>query len=371
MKMKKTILSCLMLLAGLSASAQEQKGTTEYVFEPHWYVNIQPLGVQYTLGEVDFGDLLSYNVQAAVGREFNKVVGARLAINAWQSKAGSRIFNNDYKWKWNYIAPTVDVTFNISNLISGVNPNRVFTFGAFAGLGANIAWGNSEAAQRNTEIANAYLLNEDPLAYLWDGTKTRFVLQAGLTGDFKINDKLAITLEVSANTLSDKYNSKKAKNWDWYFNALAGLKINFGPTYSTKFIPAPEPEIRYVEKIVEKVVEVPAAPAETAAEPLRRDIFFLINKADIRTSEASKVSDIVAYLNENKDAKVQVTGYADAGTGNDKINDRLAAKRADAVVAALKKAGISADRISFDSKGARVQPFADNDSNRVSICIAE
>ena len=380
MKMKKAILSCLMLVAGLSASAQEQKGTTEYVFEPHWYVNIQPLGVQYTLGEVDFGDLLSYNVQAAVGYEFNKVVGARLAINAWQSKAGSHltlrngglITTNDYKWKWNYIAPTVDVTFNISNLISGVNPNRFFTFGAFAGLGANIAWGNGEAATANAQIlaASGYTQG-DALEYLWDGTKTRFVLQAGLTGDFKINDKLAVTLEVSANTLNDKYNSKKAKNWDWYFNALAGLKINFGPTYSTKFIPAPEPEIRYVEKIVEKVVEVPAAPAETAAEPLRRDIFFLINKTDIRTSEASKVSDIVTYLNENKDAKVQVTGYADAGTGNDKINDRLAAKRAEAVVAALKKAGISADRISFDSKGARVQPFADNDSNRVSICIAE
>ena len=378
--MKKAILSCLMLLAGLSASAQEQKGTTEYVFEPHWYVNIQPLGVQYTLGEVDFGDLLSYNVQAAVGYEFNKVVGARLAINAWQSKAGSHltlrngglITTNDYKWKWNYIAPTVDVTFNISNLISGVNPNRFFTFGAFAGLGANIAWGNGEAATANAQIlaASGYTQG-DALEYLWDGTKTRLVLQAGLTGDFKINDKLAVTLEVSANTLNDKYNSKKAKNWDWYFNALAGLKINFGPTYSTKFIPAPEPEIRYVEKIVEKVVEVPAAPAETAAEPLRRDIFFLINKTDIRTSEASKVSDIVTYLNENKDAKVQVTGYADAGTGNDKINDRLAAKRAEAVVAALKKAGISADRISFDSKGARVQPFADNDSNRVSICIAE
>ena len=132
----------------------------------------------------------------------------------------------------------------------------------------------------------------------------------------------------------------------------------------------PSSEIRYVEKIVEKVVEVPAA-APAAPEPLRRDIFFLINKADIRTSEAQKVADIVTYLNENKDAKVQVTGYADAGTGNDKINDRLSAKRADAVVKALKDAGIAADRISFDSKGARVQPFADNDSNRVSICIAE
>ena len=374
-----------MLLAGLTASAQEQKGTTEYVFEPHWYVNIQPLGVQYTLGELSMGDLMSYNVQAAVGREFNKVIGGRFALNAWQSKAGSKISGVEYKWKWNYIAPTVDVTFNLSNLISGVNPNRVFTVGAFAGLGMNIGWGNSEAADvdailRQTTTArwqdddgqiktdNSY---EAGLDYLWDGTKARFLLQAGLTGDIKINDKFAVTLEVSANTLSDKYNSKKAKNWDWYFNALAGLKINLGPTYSTKFIPAPEPEIRYVEKIVEKVVEVPAAPAETAAEPLRRDIFFLINKAVIRDSEASKINDIVTYLNENKDAKVQVTGYADAGTGNDKVNDRIAAKRADSVVAALKKAGISADRITFDSKGARVQPFADNDSNRVSICIAE
>ena len=388
--MKKAILSCLMLVAGLTASAQEQKGTTEYVFEPHWYVNIQPVGVQYTLGEIDFGDLLSYNVQATVGREFNKVIGARLAINAWQSKAGSRIFGTDYKWKWNYIAPTVDITFNISNLISGVNPNRVFTFGAFAGIGANIAWGNDQAQDVNKELKaltswgyEEYASNgenegtptfifvpgEDGLAYLWDGTKTRLLLQAGLTGDIKINDKFAVTLEVSANTLNDKYNSKKAKNWDWYFNALAGLKINLGPTYSTKFIPAPEPEIRYVEKIVEKIVEVPAAPV--AVEPIRRDIFFLINKAVIRDTEASKVNDIVAYLNENKDAKVQVTGYADAGTGNDKINDRLAAQRADAVVKALKDAGIAADRITFDSKGARVQPFADNDSNRVSIVIAE
>ena len=405
MKMKKAILSCLMLLAGLTASAQEQKGTTEYVFEPHWYVNIQPLGIQYTLGEVDFGDLLSYNIQAAAGYEFNKVIGARLAINAWQSKAGLKFYPNtgdnsldalkgDYKWKWNYIAPTVDITFNLSNLISGVNPKRVFSVGAFAGIGANIAWGNSEAADVNRTLKpalgyayNVYAPNAtdptlpgtptivrkesdaDPLAYLWDGTKTRFVIQAGLTGDIKINDQFAVTLEVSANTLNDKYNSKKAKNWDWYFNALAGLKINFGPTYSTKFIPAPEPEIRYVDKIVEKIVEVPAAPV--AVEPIRRDIFFLINKAVIRDTEASKVNDIVAYLNENKDAKVQVTGYADAGTGNDKINDRLAAQRADAVVKALKDAGIAADRITFDSKGARVQPFADNDSNRVSIVIAE
>ena len=386
MKMKKTILSCLMLLAGISANAQEQKGTTEYVFEPHWYVQIQPLGAQYTLGEVSFGDLLSYNVQATVGRQFSKLWGARLAVNAWQSKAGSKfdISNKEYKWKWNYVAPTIDATFNVSNALFGFNPNRVFNLSAFAGIGLNIGFSNTEAADADKAIramgtivganGTTYTTNQG-LEYLWDGTKVRLMGQFGLMGDFKVSDKVSIGLELSANTLNDKYNSKKAKNWDWYFNALAGVKIALGNTYSTRFIPAPEPEIRYVEKIVEKIVEVPApAAAETnatAAEPLRRDIFFTIGKTIIRKSEQQKINDVVEYMKANPEAKVNVTGYADAGTGNDRINDRLAAGRADVVVKALKKAGIAASRISYDSKGARVQPFADNDSNRVSIVIAE
>ncbi|QVJ81986.1 Outer membrane protein OmpA [Prevotella sp. khp1] len=384
MKMKKTILSCLMLLAGISANAQEQKGTTEYVFEPHWYVQVQPLGAQYTLGEVSFGDLLSYNVQATVGRQFSKLWGARLAVNAWQSKAGSKfdIANKEYKWKWNYVAPTIDATFNLSNALFGFNPNRVFDLSAFAGIGVNIGWGNSEAATADQAIramgtlvganGTTYTTNRG-LEYLWDGTKVRLVGQFGLMGDFKVSDKVKIGLELSANTLNDKYNSKKAKNWDWYFNALAGVKIALGNTYSTRFIPAPEPEIRYVEKIVEKIVEVPAKAEEPEAktEALRRDIFFAIGKTVIRKSEQQKVDEVVAYLNANPEAKVNITGYADAGTGNDRINDRLAAGRADVVVKALKKAGIAASRISYDSKGARVQPFADNDSNRVSIVIAE
>ncbi|MBO7045938.1 MAG: OmpA family protein [Prevotella sp.] len=382
MKMKKTILSCLLALGFLTASAQQQP-KTEYVFNPHWYVQIQPLGIQHTLGEVDFGDLNSYNVQAAIGRQFTSVVGARLAVNAWQSKAGSKIGNPErvYKWDWKYVAPSIDVTFNLSNLFCGFNPNRVFNFGVFAGLGANIGFDNGKAADAKAAIlanypANQYLWDKaDNLAYLWDGTKVRLFGQAGITGDFKVSDAVSIGLEVSANTLNDKYNSKKAGNWDWYFNALAGLKINLGPTYTTREIPVPEPEIRYVEKVVEKIVEKPA-PAPTAAvaqvEPLRRDIFFLINRTNIRPSEAQKVKDIADYLNAHPAARVTITGYADAGTGNNKINDRLAAGRADAVVKSLKKDyGIDASRISYDSKGSRVQPFAENDMNRVSICIAE
>ena len=382
MKMKKTILSCLLALGFLTASAQDQQPKTEYVFNPHWYVQIQPLGIQHTLGEIDFVDLNSYNVQAALGRQFNPVVGARLAVNAWQSKAGSKIGVYTYKWDWKYVAPSVDVTFNLSNLFCGFNPNRLFNFGVFAGLGANIGFDNDKAADAKAAIKanypsqpNYYFWDDaDNLAYLWSGTKVRLFGQAGITGDFKISDAVSVGLELSANTLNDKYNSKKAGNWDWYFNALAGVKINLGTTYTTREIPVPEPEIRYVEKIVEKIVEkpAPAAAAVVTVEPLRRDVFFLINKTNIRPEEAQKVKDIADYLNEHPTAKVMVTGYADAGTGNNKINDRLAAGRADAVVKSLKKDyGIAESRISYDSKGSRVQPFAENDMNRVSICIAE
>ena len=240
----------------------------------------------------------------------------------------------------------------------------------FLGGGANIGFSNDKAADAKAAMGAKYGVNT--LEYLWDGTKVRPFAQGGITADFKLSDAVSLGLELSANTLSDKYNSKNADNWDWYFNALAGLKINLGPTYTTRVIPAPEPEIRYVEKVVEKVVEVPAPVAAPVIEPIRRDVFFKINSFKIQDSEASKVKDIADYLNKYPESKVVVTGYADAGTGNDKINDRLAAQRADAVVKALKEQySIAADRISYDSKGARVQPFAENDMNRVSICIAE
>jgi outer membrane protein OmpA-like peptidoglycan-associated protein len=388
MKMKKMILSCLMLMGALSVSAQEQKGTTEYVFEPHWYIQLQG-GVQYTTGEAKFSKLISPNVQAAVGYQFSKAVGARLAINAWQARGGWETnkttivegMNLD-NYKYTYFAPALNLTFDLSNIIAGYNPNRVVSFGAFIGGGLNFRGKCDDAGNNRNKIINR--INElrgdkavtasgqtvaDELTYENKSAVLPFG-QGGLTMDIKVSEAVAIGLEAQANILGDKFNFKKAGNPDSYFNLLAGVKINLGPTYSTRFIPAPEPEIRYVDKIVEKIVEV-EKPAPVV-EPLRRDIFFLINRTDIRESEQQKVKDIADYMNAHPTSKVMVTGYADAGTGNDKINDRLAKGRAEAVVKALKEQyGIAESRISWDSKGSRVQPFSDNDSNRVSIAIAE
>ena len=386
MNMKKSIMSLLLFLGVLSASAQaEQKGTTEYVFQPHWYLMLQG-GGQYTLGEGKFKDLFSPNAQIALGYNFTKVVGLRLSVNAWQSKGVIKLDDTDMtpastyegKWKWTYVAPSLELMFNLSNIVCNFNPKRLLNVYAFVGGGANIAFKNDDAQKVEAEIrayqnrGNLLWDGRQNMRYLWDGTKVNVFGKGGLIFDFRLSDKVSFNIEGNANILTDKYNSKKADNADWYFNALAGVKINLGNTYTTKFTPAPEPEIRYVEKVVEKIVEVPAKVEVKPIEKIRRDIFFTINSYKVRETEAEKIKDIADYLQQHPNAKVEVTGYADAGTGNNRINDRLAAQRADVVVKALtQQYNIAADRISYDSKGSRVQPFAENDLNRVTICIAE
>lgn len=380
MNMRKTIYAALLAMCCVNATAQE--ATTEYVFKPHWNLQVQG-GVQETLGEVSFGDLLSPNAQLSVGYQFHPVVGARLSFNAWQSKAGTELKINQttYKWKWNYVAPMVDVTFDLCNLIGGFNPKRVVSVGIFGGVGANIGFGNDEAAEANTAMLNAFKTEKYTPStdvqfnkYLWDGTKVRFVGRFGANLDFRLSDVISLGLEVSANVLDDHYNSKKAENADWYFNGLLGLKFNLGKSYTTRTIEphvcpvAPEPKV--VEKVVEKIVEKPAPVP--VVQPLRRDIFFVIRGTKISEEEMVKVREIAQYLYQNPSAKVSITGYADKNTGNTKINSGLSEKRAKVVADTLmRQFGIEANRITTDAKGDTEQPYDTPEHNRVSICISK
>ena len=383
MKIKNILLSGVVAMGCISASAQEADKTVN-VFNPHWYVQAQ-IGGQYTLGEVGFGKLLSPNAQLGVGYNFNKVVGARFSLNAWQSKAGQKVISDGatttYKWKWNYIAPMVDATFNLTNLFCEYNPNRLVEVGVFGGIGANIAWGNDEAADAQAAILatpgsknlEGYDKTAMPLENLWTGSKTRFVARVGANVDFRVSDRVKLGVELSANTLSDKYNSKKAGNPDWYFNALVGAKIALGQTHSTKVIPAPKPVEKIIERIIEKPAPAPAPKVESKVveENFRRDIFFPIGNSNIAKSQSTKIAEIVEYMKENPDAKITLTGYADKGTGSAAFNDKIAARRAQTVYNTLAAKGVAKSRMIKESKGSRVQPFEENDMNRVTICIAK
>ena len=385
MKIKNILLSGVVAMGCISASAQEADKTVN-VFNPHWYVQAQ-IGGQYTLGEIGFGKLLSPNAQLGVGYNFNKVVGARLSFNAWQSKAGQKVISDGatttYKWKWNYIAPMVDATFNLTNLFCEYNPNRLVEVGVFGGIGANIAWGNDEAKDAKEAILatpgsknlEGYDKTAMPLENLWTGSKTRFVARVGANVDFRVSDRVKLGVELSANTLSDKYNSKKAGNPDWYFNALVGVKVALGETHTTKVIPAPKPVEKIIERIIEKPAPAPVPKTETKQEAVeenfRRDIFFPIGNSNIAKSQTTKIAEIVTFMKENPDAKITLTGYADKGTGSAAFNDKIAARRAQTVYNTLAAKGVAKSRMIKKSMGSRVQPFEENDMNRVTICIAK
>lgn len=378
MKLNKILATALLLGAGFSAQAQET--VTEYKFVPHWFLQAQ-IGGQETLGEASFGKLLSPNAQLAGGYQFNPYIGARLAVNAWQSKGHIDVkgvmYNHAYTWKWNYVAPTVDVMFNMTNILGGYNPTRLVDVNVYGGIGVNIAFNNKEAQRANADYA-AHTGVNDMLQHLWSGTKTRFVGQFGADVNFNITDNWAVGLELMANVLPDTYNSKKAPNADWYFNGLVGVKYTFGNKYNKQVREiVPETVVEYVKEVVhdtvyiQQPVTVEKKTDLAKVAELRRDIFFKISTSNIVKAEMSKVQEVAQFLKENPDTKVTITGYADRGTGTPAINARLCKKRAEIVKTTLiNKFGIPASRIItkvMDSTEA--EPYSDPVQNRVAIAI--
>lgn len=379
MNFKKILFSMLLAAGCLSAFAQETE--TYETFNHHWFVQAQG-GAQYTLGEVKFNKLLSPNVQVAGGYQFTPVWALRLAVNGWMSRAGSEMTTGQYRWKWKYVAPMLDVTCDLTNWIGGYK-KRLVGVGLIAGIGANIGFSNDEAFSAANAIAADYsALYGRPvgndvvfLENLWDGTKARFAGRFGAYLDFHVCPRVDVGIELTANTLPDTYNSKKAGNTDWYFNALAGIRVNLGKLTKTATREKPDCGERIVEKIVEKPVEKivyrDREPTVQPREKIRREIFFPIRGSKISNEDMQKIDDIVAYMQKYPEAKVIITSYADKGTGNAKVNKMYSERRAKVTYDALVKKGIAASRITTEAKGDSEQPFAENDKNRVSICVAE
>ena len=211
------------------------------------------------------------------------------------------------------------------------------------------------------------------MEYLWQDGKFLVAGRMGLGCNLRLNDRLSINIEGNANVLSDKFNSKKAGNADWQFNALVGLNIKLGKGYTeTKPVYYETEPVAVEQPKPAPVVEQPQPKKEVVvAQPMKQDIFFALNSARIQEDQKSKIEMLVEYLQKNPSAKVKVTGYADVNTGNSKINKTLSEKRAANVADALKAKGVTVDRIIVDSKGDTVQPYKTPEENRVSICIAE
>ena len=351
-----------MLFIALAMNAQDKAE-----FNPYWYLQAQG-GAAYTVGETSFMTLVSPAAALNIGWQFAPAVGARVNFNGWQGRGG--LPREDVLYGFNYVQGGVDLLVNLAQF-GKYKGDKLFNPYVFAGAAANYAFNNGAPAQADFPTAN--------LDLRWDPSMISPVGRAGVGVDFQLGYRVALGLEYVCNAVSDKFNSKPAgenvvPGFDWQHQAMLGLKVRLGkkPVPAPVPVPVPvaEPE---PEPEPEPVVEPEPEPEpEPDFEAFVENIWFTIDKYNIRESEAYKIDNIVKVLNDNPKTKILVTGYCDKETGTDAYNWKLSEKRALQVKKELVNKGIAEDRIVTDFKGSRERPFENPASkNRVAICVVD
>ncbi len=363
--MRKSILVIASLCLSLGAFAQ----TSE--FTPGWYAGIKG-GVGYTVGEYSsFSKFLSPSAALNLGYQFTPVFGLRGDLSGLQGKGS---VGEGKEYTFNYGQLGLDATFDLCNLFSGYKARTVNPY-VFAGVAGNLRFNNDQAQDLKANFAADN--------YLWEDPTVSVAGRAGIGIDFRLSDCVAITAEIATNLLTDHFNSKNggsASVFDHQYQALIGLKFNLGkkaaaPAPAPAPVAQPEPVKQVAEPAPAPVAEPEPEPVvEEAAKPainLTENVFFVINKWDIRPAELAKIEEIVKVLNENPETNVTITGYADKATGTASRNMFLSQKRAEVVTNKLVELGIAKDRISSAYKGSEENPYPTPEENRVAICVVK
>jgi outer membrane protein OmpA-like peptidoglycan-associated protein len=375
----KALLTAALLATAFSAHAQE--APSNYVSYPYAFIGLQG-GVQETATHYyNNWKLFTPTASVSFGAHFTPVFGARLHVNGIWNKSGIDMDyrNLDETFKYKYITTDLDAMINVVNLFSK-NQYRPWNVYLIGGIGLNYAWDTEYASSLKQYISEKKAEN-------------RFSHNFRLGGmlDVKVARNWSVNIEVDANCLNDRFNCKTSHNDDWQFTAQLGVAYKFGLPHKAKgnprsnIIVAPETIGAGTETAsantgvsIDKPEPAPTTaptvvtPApEVKKEEITRNIFFEIRKTEVTAKDQTIIAEVAKWLKDHPDAKVTVTGYADKGTGNAANNERFAKQRAESVTKALIKKGVEKSRITTDSKGDRIQPFAENDKNRVTIIVGK
>ncbi|MBQ8050436.1 MAG: OmpA family protein [Bacteroidaceae bacterium] len=349
--MKKIFAVALLSVVAISASAQSTE--KDYKPFPHMFVGVQG-GAQTTFTDYDQLKLITPTASVYFGGWFTPVVGARLHVNGIWNKGGYDQDGLNFKYNYKYITPDLDLMLNLCTLFGKKDwyPVNVYLIG---GIGLNYAWDNDDAYAR-----------KDVMPLAWKDNRLSHNGRIGAQLDVNLAKHWSLNLEVAANSLSDRYNSKVNDKDDWSLTAQLGLTYKFGFKKNKKVVePAPEPvfatriDTTWYDDVTYKDV--------TADRDIKKEIFFAIRESDVN-SEQAQIAQVAEFLKGVKDAEITITAYADKGTGTPELNMKYSQERAEKTKQALIDRGVDPSIIKkVEWKGDTVQPYADNDKNRVSI----
>ncbi len=385
---KKTMLAALALAASGTAMAQEaqtvQNGdfteTVEYStdkfkvetnrFWSNWFVSAGG-GVNLYFGDHDkqvkFGKRLAPAVDVAIGKWFTPGIGVRFAYSGLSVKGATQTGIHSTgeevpgkggygywltKQKFNYFNFHLDAMFNVSNLLFGYNPNRVYSLSPYVGLGVM----KTNDTPKATEIAGHF----------------------GLLNSFRLCDALDLNLDIRGTLVSDAFDGENSgRGGEGMLSATVGLTYKFKKRGWDKAKTVVRIDNRAINALRQQLSDAEAenerlkralaeGNREKAKEIVTRAsanlVTFPIGKATLSNEARANLGMMAeAIKSGDKSVVYTITGYADAGTGSKRINERLSKRRAEAVFNCLvKEFGVSESQLRVDHKGGVDNMFYDD-----------
>ena len=293
----------------------------------------------------DFRSTPGFSV--AIGKWFTPGLGLRTKFSGvWGRTVVDENKHSNHTWTLNE-----NVLFNLSNMLYGYNPTRVWNFVPFVGAGIN----------RNC-CYNRYAMN----------------LSAGILNTFRVSKHVGVHFELGWNYAEQDLDGivqdgKGSTIWEGKDNKLyaeLGLTFNLGKAswdktpdvdaikalsqaqidaLNAQLNDANAENARLKNLLAQKKDEQTASVKEYVGTPV--SVFFNINKSVIASKkDLVNVKNMAEYAKDNN-ANLLVTGYADSATGKPAYNQKLSEKRAETVANELVKMGVSRDQITTEAKG--------------------
>lgn len=396
MRNSRQICSALLFFISVSVSGQAISNSFEpgdtSVFADNLYINANA-GSQVLFSKdadkLAFKQRFTPSFSIAAGKWFSPVWGLRLAVQGYALNGFSTvnglyvadpepgtIYGNDdpvrnnvvirpdgsYRHYIRFVNAHMDFQFSLVNLLKGYNEECRWDVAPSAGLGYM-------RVMEYKGIPSAGIISAN----------------AGLSGKYRLTNKLDVNVELQATIMPDQFDGRIAgKMYEQYCSAGAGITYYFGKRGFRKPIapvpaPVPEPVVReifvrdtiYVEKnsaATENQVKVVVAPERT----------FILSVIQFRSESANPISgqdlaiaNIASFLQKNPEATIRLEGYADNRTGTEKYNYELSQKRVRSVYNLLvKEYSIDPGRLEIKVVGTASQPFEKLKWNRVVMAVA-
>ena len=112
------------------------------------------------------------------------------------------------------------------------------------------------------------------------------------------------------------------------------------------------------------MMDVPLQPIDTGGVVELKNVFFEMDKYDLKPESKAELNKLVSFLNTNPKIKIELSGHTD-NTGEKKYNQILSNNRAKSVYDYLVASGISKERLTYKGYGdTKLKVPNDNAENR-------